>query len=224
MRPPSFLRSASSIASSSIFSTSESHANPQPTIVSDQSEHSVATDGTYRPSTNDDNEERILSNRIRLLTNGALSRHPSANMSLNFVGSQDFTPPTPVVRTPRRSRASSFAGSVDNRLSVIEEDRPSQPSHSHPTTSTNTHNRPFSRRFGLGEPPRYQQGRSPPNYTFWDIQGPKGEKFADLRNNAQVAKRGGWKRICIIGWLVVILILALAVGLGVGLSKKHSKR
>lgn len=46
------------------------------------------------------------------------------------------------------------------------------------------------------------------------------EKFAAIRNNKQVQKRGGWKRILIIGLVVLILIIVLAVGLGLGLKPK----
>ena len=147
-------------------------------------------------------------------------------MSLNFVGSPDFSPShsSPGRRSAsgsKRPRATSLAGSVDHRLSVIEEDQasPSKPSPPHPKT----HNRPFSRRF-LGEPPRYGSGTSPPRYTFWEVTGPKGEKFEDLRNNAYIAKRGGWKRFCVIAWVIIIMVVALAVGLGVGLSKRRANR
>ncbi|KAL9125508.1 MAG: hypothetical protein Q9217_005295 [Psora testacea] len=145
-------------------------------------------------------------------------------MSLSFVGSPDFhpsKPPSPARHSTsgsRRSRATSLAGSVEHRLSIIEEDNPSPPLTSPPPPKA--HNRPFSRRF-LGEPPGYSSGQCPPRYTFWDVTGPKGEKFEDLRNNAYIAKRGGWKRICIVGWFIVILAIALAVGLGVGLSQRH---
>ncbi len=58
---------------------------------------------------------------------------------------------------------------------------------------------------------------------MWDVTGPKGEKLEDLRNNAYVARRGGWKRICLIALVVIACIVALAVGLAVGLHKKHSR-
>ena len=156
------------------------------------------------------------------------ARHPlPLTMALNFVGSPDFSPSQlPPARHStsgsRRSRTTSLAGSLDHRLSIIEEDHASSSppiSPLHPKT----HNRPFSRRF-LGEPPRYSSGHSPPRYTFWEVTGPKGEKFEDLRNNAYVARRGGWKRICLFVWLIIILVLALAIGLGVGLSKNRNNK
>lgn len=58
------------------------------------------------------------------------------------------------------------------------------------------------------------------SYSVWS----DGEKFAVLRNNKQIAKRGGWKRVGIILLGVIALIVALAVGLAVGLKKKGSNR
>ena len=90
-------------------------------------------------------------------------------------------------------------------------------------TQPKTHHRPFSRRF-FGEPPRYSNGPAPPTYSFFDVTGPKGEKFEDLRNNKFITRRGGWKKLCIIAVVVFILVIALVVGLAVGLSKKNSSR
>ena len=53
--------------------------------------------------------------------------------------------------------------------------------------------------------------------------GPKGESFNDVRNNKYIAQRGGWKRICLITWLVLLAVIALIVGLAVGLTKKFHK-
>lgn len=116
----------------------------------------------------------------------------------------------------RGSRNASRSSSL--RLSIIEEDANYVPLP--PTSPPKTHNRPFHRRF-LGEPPRYS-GRSPPTYTLWDVTGPKGEKFEELRNNAYVARRGGWRRICLVAIIVIACLVALVVGLAVGLHKKHS--
>ncbi|CAF9943837.1 MAG: hypothetical protein ALECFALPRED_001470 [Alectoria fallacina] len=116
----------------------------------------------------------------------------------------------------RGSRNASRTSSL--RLSIIEEDANYAPLP--PTSPPKTHNRPFHRRF-LGEPPRYS-GRSPPTYSLWDVTGPKGEKFEDLRNNAYVARRGGWRRICLVAAIVIACVVALVVGLVVGLHKKHN--
>lgn len=147
-------------------------------------------------------------------------------MSFNFVGSPDFVDrslPRHSSHGARRSRAGSRASSMEHRLSIIDEDGNNHPSQPPPPPAVQQpHHRPFSRRF-LGEPPRYKDGKEPPKYSMWDVTGPKGEKFEDLRNNAYVARRGGWKRICLIGLIVIVCIVALAVGLGVGLHKKHSR-
>ena len=115
----------------------------------------------------------------------------------------------------KRSRANSV---VDARLSVIAEDGALPPV---PEKSRN--NRTFSRGWAFN-PPRHSFEESPPNYSFWDVTGPKGEKLTDVRNNKYIAQRGGWRRICLIFWLVLIAIIALAVGLAVGLHKNHPSR
>ncbi len=115
----------------------------------------------------------------------------------------------------RGSRNASRASSL--RLSIIEEDASYVPIP--PTSPAKTHNRPFHLRF-LGEPPRYS-GRSTPPYTLWDVRGPKGEKFQDLRNNTYVARRGGWRRFFVLAAIAIACLVALVVGLAVGLHKKH---
>ena len=116
----------------------------------------------------------------------------------------------------KRSRANSV---VDARLSVIAEDGavPQVPEKSR-------NNRTFSRGWAFN-PPRHSFEESPPIYSFWDVTGPKGEKLTDVRNNKYIAQRGGWRRICLIFFVVLAVILALAIGLGVGLhKKKHTSR
>ena len=145
-------------------------------------------------------------------------------MSMPFVASPNFhpNPNRQQVYTPRRSRsrATSLANSVDHRLSIIDEDNPSPPQQPDPLPPrpTKTSHRPFHRRFGIGEPPKYEGESSPPGYTFWDVTGPRGEKFEDIRNNPYIARRGGWKRLCLIFWVLLVIIIALSVGLGVGLA------
>ncbi|KAH6642945.1 hypothetical protein C7974DRAFT_113034 [Boeremia exigua] len=50
---------------------------------------------------------------------------------------------------------------------------------------------------------------------------PRSEKFSQFKPEVK-RKRWGWKRLAVIGALVVALIVALAVGLAVGLRKKSS--
>ncbi|KAI4234423.1 MAG: hypothetical protein LQ352_008177, partial [Teloschistes flavicans] len=114
-----------------------------------------------------------------------------------------------------RSRASSLRSVSVPRLSIIEEDGV-------PPIPAKAHHRPFHRRWNLGEPPRFSFETSPPKYSVWDAtKGPKGEKLADVRNNKHIARRGGWRRICLIALLLLTAIVALAVGLAVGLHKKN---
>lgn len=92
-----------------------------------------------------------------------------------------------------------------------------------PVPEKTRNNRTFSRGWAFN-PPRHSFEESPPNYSFWDVTGPKGEKLTDVRNNKYIAQRGGWRRICLIFFLVLVAILALATGLGVGLDKNHNSR
>lgn len=116
----------------------------------------------------------------------------------------------------KRSRASS-THSPAARLSIIEEDGDIPP------MPPRAHHRPFHRRWNIGDPPRFNAEKSPPKYSVWDTAGPKGEKLADVRNNKHIARRGGWKRMCLITLLTIGMIVALVVGLVFGLRKKNSR-
>ena len=118
-------------------------------------------------------------------------------------------------RSKNRSRASSTA---ENRLDIIQEDGVSPPPM--PEKVHHNNNRPFSRGWAFGNPPRHSFDERPPRYTLWDVMGPKGESFHDVRNNKYIAQRGGWKRICLIFLLVLMIVVAVVVGLAVGLSKR----
>lgn len=63
----------------------------------------------------------------------------------------------------------------------------------------------------------------PPDTEYGDVTGPRGEKFADLRNNRHVAKRGGWARVLLIALILLLLVAGLAVGLGVGLTRSKER-
>ncbi|KAL8826117.1 MAG: hypothetical protein Q9191_003999 [Dirinaria sp. TL-2023a] len=109
----------------------------------------------------------------------------------------------------KRSRANSLVGG-DARLSVIAEDgaTPAVPGNNPPRN-----NRTFSRGWAFGNPPSHSFEKPPPQYSFLDVTGPKGEKLTDVRNNRHIARRGGWRRICLIALVVLAVIVALAVGL-----------
>ncbi|KAL8638206.1 MAG: hypothetical protein Q9226_009016 [Calogaya cf. arnoldii] len=138
-------------------------------------------------------------------------------MPPHFIASQDFVKPSlPRHSTngSKRSRASSVH-SPNVRLSIIEEDAA-------PAMPPRAHHRPFHRRWNLGDPPRSSFESPPPKYSVWDTMGPKGEKLSDVRNNKHIARRGGWRRICLILFILHTLIVGLAVGLSIGLRKKES--
>ncbi|KAL9600913.1 MAG: hypothetical protein Q9219_002848 [cf. Caloplaca sp. 3 TL-2023] len=140
-------------------------------------------------------------------------------MPPNQVASRDFVPafhlPRHSTNGSKRSRASSTHSPVA-RLSIIAEDG------GMPPMPPKAHHRPFHKRWNLGDPPRFSFEASPPKYSVWDTTGPKGEKLSDVRNNKHIARRGGWKRICLIALLFITFTIALVVGLVVGLRKKHS--
>lgn len=142
------------------------------------------------------------------------SVHPSAPDAIMISKS-------PAHLTPPRHSSNGFkrnaTNAADARLSIIAEDGVLSP---HPAKA---HNRPFSRRWNIGDPPRHSFEKSPPSYSVWDVTGPKGEKLGDVRNNKHIASRGGWKRTCLIALLVLAMLVALIVGLIVGLQKKHKK-
>lgn len=120
---------------------------------------------------------------------------------------------------PRKASQPSLSTPADARLSVIAEDGDVPLP---PRAVTRTHHRPFSRRWNLGNPPRHSYEKSPPEYSLSDQSPPKKRRFMALRNNKQLAKRGGWKRLLCIILLLIAVIVALAVGLSVGL-KQHNR-
>ncbi len=96
-------------------------------------------------------------------------------------------------------------------------------------------NRPPPRQLIFGAPPRHNYEGSPPPYSGFDpvgVEGPKGEKLADIRknvtenvkNNKFVARRGGWKRLAIAAAILTCITVGLVVGLLVGLYHGHSSK
>lgn len=68
----------------------------------------------------------------------------------------------------KRSRANSIVVvDRDARLSVIAEDGVSPPEQAHK-------HRISSRGWAFGNPPRHSFEKPPPQYSFWDVTGPKG--------------------------------------------------
>jgi hypothetical protein len=60
--------------------------------------------------------------------------------------------------------------------------------------------------------------------SVWsDLHTPRSEKFKQFKDGGN-RRRWGWKRLALIGAMVIALIVALAVGLAVGLKKKSSSR
>lgn len=137
-------------------------------------------------------------------------------MSFDHVGSSNFPDRPQYHRSPKSKR--SRPNSADTRpLSIIAEDGIV------PALPDRTHTRFFNRRWNFGDPPRHSFEIPPPKYSVWDATGPKGEKLTDVRENKHIARRGGWRRIFIIGIIFTATLVALIVGLVVGLRSEHSR-
>ena len=155
-----------------------------------------------------------------------LSGTPDTPCPASILSVVQTFPPRPVLVTPPTAPDEAVEGRPRRpwtpRLPIIEEDgRLSPPLPIEEVLKT--HHRPFSQRF-RSNPPRYTDRNAPPSYSFFDVTGPKGEKFEDLRNNKFIARRGGWKKLCIIGFLVLLILIALVVGVAVGVSQKKNNR
>lgn len=48
------------------------------------------------------------------------------------------------------------------------------------------------------------------------------KRLAELRDNPQIAKRGGWKRLALAALIAILCIVGLVVGLVVGLNKRNN--
>ncbi len=96
-------------------------------------------------------------------------------------------------------------------------------------------NRPISNTFMPGGPPSNSSYEgSTPEFTYFAsvkaegplAEGPETKRTPELKrqwiNNEHIAKRGGWRKLAIIGAIATICILGLAIGLGVGLKKHKS--
>jgi len=130
---------------------------------------------------------------------------------------------TPVGSMHRRDPASG------STLPPISEDgssfsEPREP----PAIPPRARNRPPHKIFALGASPKLNYEGGPPAYSHFDedVEGPNGEKLADVRkgisNNKHIARRGGWKRLALIALIAIFCIVGLIVGLVVGLRKRNS--
>lgn len=113
--------------------------------------------------------------------------------------------------TSRRLARGTHLGAIDEN-GGMSPDRPTRSQH-----------RPMARMLNFGFPPTLHASRHPPEYSEYnDIIGPHGEKFADLRRNRTVPRRGGWVRLASLGLILLLILIALGVGLGVGLTRKKT--
>lgn len=89
-------------------------------------------------------------------------------------------------------------------------------------------NRPSPRNIALGAPLGHNYETNPLAYSYFSFDNPErsnGEKLAEVRkgfvNNKHIAKRGGWKRLLIIGIILALIIVGLVVGLVIGLRNQN---
>jgi hypothetical protein len=119
--------------------------------------------------------------------------------------------------------------STGSPLPAISEDGTSFSEAQHPPPiPARASNRPAQKHFAFGAPPRHRYD-SPPTHSHFSLddegERPNAEKLAAARegvlNNKHIAKRGGWKRLLIIGIIVALCIVGLVAGLVFGLRNRH---
>ncbi len=133
------------------------------------------------------------------------------------------------------NRAELASSSSEGTLPVLAEDKSSfLESWDAPPVPPRALNRPKNRNSMLGSSPRRSYEGSPPEVTYFAsvkaegplAEGPETKKLSELRrrwmNNKYVSKKGGWKRLAVIGVVITLCIVVLAIGLGVGLKKHKS--
>lgn len=75
---------------------------------------------------------------------------------------------------------------------------------------------------------RIQNSDSPRSYFAMsdasgsDTDHEQEKRLAELRENPQIAKRGGWKRLAVVALIAILCIVGLVVGLVVGLNKRNN--
>jgi hypothetical protein len=75
---------------------------------------------------------------------------------------------------------------------------------------------------------RIQNSDSPRSYFAMsdasgsDTDHEQEKRLAELRENPQIAKRGGWKRLAVAALLTILCIVGLVVGLVMGLNKRNN--
>ncbi|KAH8755223.1 hypothetical protein F5882DRAFT_49824 [Hyaloscypha sp. PMI_1271] len=119
--------------------------------------------------------------------------------------------------------------STGSPLPAISEDGTSSSEAQHPPPiPARASNRPAPKHFALGTLPRHRYD-SPPTHSHFsfDDEGerPNAEKLpaarAGVLSNKHIVKRGGWKRLLIIGIIIVLCIVGLVVGLVFGLRNRQ---
>ena len=122
------------------------------------------------------------------------------------------------------------ASSLSPALPAISEDgqsvAPSGSAHSAPAIPPRSSRRNSNRNFTVVGPPTLNYQDNPPSYWEDDnsLDGKDTEKISQWRervvNNKIVAKRGGWRRLCLIAVVLILCIVGLVVGLVVGLRNR----
>jgi hypothetical protein len=129
---------------------------------------------------------------------------------------------TPASAHRRETTGSPLPAISEDGTSVSEAQHP-------PPIPVRASNRPAPKDFAFGAPPRHRYD-SPPTHTHFSLddegERPNAEKLAAARegvlSNKHIVKRGGWKRLLIIGIIVVLCIVGLVVGLVIGLRNRDT--
>lgn len=116
-------------------------------------------------------------------------------------------------------------------LPAISEDRTAfVESRGAPPVPIRASNRPSHRNVALDSRPRHNYETSPlaySHFSFDEPERPNGEELAEVRkgfvNNKHIAKRGGWRRLLIIGIILALIIVGLVVGLVIGLRNRNKR-
>lgn len=121
-------------------------------------------------------------------------------------------------RTPRTTPSKGRLGVIDEDTDAISPDLPQR--------------NPLRRlgippmKFTLNPIPTLYGTRKPHKNIYDDVEGPRGEKFSEVRKNSKGEKkrRCGWRALVCIGCLILIIAAVTAIGVIVGLKVRNNNR
>lgn len=138
----------------------------------------------------------------------------------------DFFRSNRAVKSPELPPEKRISTPAGMRLSVIMENGQND----RPNSKRSSQNRHSFRKsllpgaFAADVPRESQEDAANKSFGTSIWSDADGEKLGGFRNNRQIAKRGGWKRLALIVALVLTAVIAIIIGAVVGTRKKSSKR